>query len=66
MKEPGLVVMTDEQGTLVADLAIRGVWQPQCESIFDIRVLRDTDALSYPSLSCSPGSLANVRDGQEE
>ena len=29
-----------------ADLAIRGVWQPQCEGIFDIRVV-DTDALSY-------------------
>ena len=36
----------DEQGALVADLAIRGVWQPQCEGIFDIRVV-DTDVLSY-------------------
>ena len=38
----------DEQGALVADLAIRGVWQSQCESIFDIRVV-GTDALSYYS-----------------
>ena len=36
----------DEQGALFADLAIRGDWQPQCEGIFDIRVV-DTDDLSY-------------------
>ena len=39
----------DEQGALVADLAIRGVWQPQCEGIFDIRIVQDTDVLSYRS-----------------
>ena len=36
----------DEQGALVANLAICGVWQPQCEGNLDIRVV-DTDALSY-------------------
>ena len=30
---------------LIADLAIRGVWLPQTEALFDIRVI-DTDALS--------------------
>ena len=37
-------------GALIADLVIRGIWQPQCEAIFDIRVV-DTDALSYHSRS---------------
>jgi len=31
---------------LVADLCVRGVWQPQTEALFDIRVV-DTDARSY-------------------
>ena len=43
---------------MVADLAIRGVWQPQCEGIFDIRVV-DTDGLSYRA------RLMNIRDEQE-
>ena len=33
-------------GALVADLCIRGVWTPQAETLFDIRVV-DTDAQSY-------------------
>ena len=32
--------------TLIADLCVRGVWQPQCDAIFDICVL-DTDAKAY-------------------
>ena len=31
---------------LVADLGVRGVWQPQAEALFDVRVV-DTDAQSY-------------------
>ena len=31
---------------LIADLAVRGVWSPQTEALFDIRVV-DTDAQSY-------------------
>ena len=31
---------------LIADLGIRGFWQPQTEALFDIRVV-DTDAPSY-------------------
>ena len=32
--------------TLIADLCVRGVWEPQTEALFDIRVV-DTDARSY-------------------
>ena len=53
----------DEQGTLIADLAIRGVWQLQCADIFDIRVV-DTDPLSYCSCAIQE-CLTNIRDGQE-
>ena len=38
----------DGHGALIADLAVRGVWQPQCDALFDIRVV-DTDAPSYRS-----------------
>ena len=47
VKEP---VVSDGSGgilePLVADLCVRGVWQPQTEALFDIRVV-DTDARSY-------------------
>ena len=35
---------------LVADLSVRGVWVPQAEALFDIRVI-DTDAQSYRTQS---------------
>ena len=35
---------------LVADLSVRGVWVPQAEALFDIRVI-DTDAQSYRAQS---------------
>ena len=35
---------------LIADLGVRGVWQPQGEALFDVRVV-DTDAQSYISRS---------------
>jgi len=47
LKEP--VVCDGSAGnsdTLIADLCICGVWQPQTEALFDIRVI-DTDAQSY-------------------
>ena len=34
--------------TLIADLSIRGVWQPQTAALLDVRVV-DTDAQSYAS-----------------
>ena len=38
----------DGHGALIADLAVCGVWQSQCDALFDIRVV-DTDAPSYRS-----------------
>ena len=38
--------LTSSDGALVADLCVRGVWIPQSEALFDIRVV-DTDAQSY-------------------
>ena len=35
---------------LIADLGVRGVWQPQTEALFDIRVV-DTDTQSYTERS---------------
>ena len=33
----------DDGGVLVADLCVRGVWQPQCDVLFDIWVVATTD-----------------------
>ena len=32
---------------LIADLVVRGCWQPQVVTLFDVRVVVDTDAKSY-------------------
>ncbi len=50
MKEPVVQEGNISQGepALVADLGVRGVWEPQTEALFDIRVV-DTDAPSYVS-----------------
>ena len=40
--------------TLVADLSVRGVWLPQAEALFDVRIV-DTDAQSY--LTHTPKSV---------
>ena len=38
--------VSGERPGLVADLAVRGLWQPQTSALFDVRVV-DTDAQSY-------------------
>ena len=38
--------LESSNGSLVADIAIRGVWQRQATALFDVRVI-DTDAKSY-------------------
>ena len=40
--------------TLVADLSVRGVWLPQAEALFDVRIV-DTNAQSY--LTHTPKSV---------
>ena len=47
-REPIVPEASDDSSALKADLAVRGVWQPQCDALFDIRVV-DTDAPSYRS-----------------
>ena len=37
---------SDGADALIADLCVRGAWEPQTEALFDIRVV-DTDARSY-------------------
>ena len=45
----------DQHGeTLIADLCVCGVWLPQAEALFDIRVV-DTDTQSY--LHYTPGTV---------
>ncbi len=48
VREPIVRDADDARGipALVADLGVRGVWQPQSEALFDVRVV-DTDAQSY-------------------
>eukprot|EP00923_Selenidium_pygospionis_P017780 GHVN01031242.1.p1 GENE.GHVN01031242.1~~GHVN01031242.1.p1 ORF type:complete len:519 (+),score=81.03 GHVN01031242.1:1174-2730(+) len=46
VREPEVVKGCDRQQGLVADLAVRGVFQPQAEALFDICVV-DTDAQSH-------------------
>ena len=48
---------------LVADLYIRGVWLPQAEALFDIRII-DTDAQSY--LSQPPASVILTAENEKK
>jgi hypothetical protein len=48
---------------LVADLSIRGVWIPQAEALFDIRVT-DTDAQSYRNLS--PSDVLSTAENEKK
>ena len=47
-REPVVREADEARGTLaiIADLGVRGVWQPQAEALFDIRVI-DTDSQSH-------------------
>ena len=50
LREPIVQEADDSSGrpALIADLSIRGVWQPQTAALLDVRVV-DTDAQSYAS-----------------
>ena len=54
VKREPVVSEDGDDGTLVADLGVRGVWSSQSEALFDIRVT-DTDAQSY--LGHAPESI---------
>ena len=58
--EPVVREGSDDAPALIADLGVRGVWLPQIEALFDIRVM-DADAPSYVSRS-----IANVLIMAEE
>ena len=45
-KKPIIREGDSERAGLVADLAVRGLWQPQTTALIDVRVV-DTDAVSY-------------------
>ena len=47
---------------LVADLGVRGVWQPQTEALFDIRVI-DSDAQSH--VQCSVNAVLASAEGEK-
>ena len=53
----------DFSDVLVADLCIRGVWLPQAEALFDIRII-DTDAQSY--LSQPPASVILTAENEKK
>ena len=50
IKEPIVCDGSGSADSLIADLCVRGVWEPQTEALLDIRVV-DTDARSYRARS---------------
>ena len=50
VKEPVVQDGSASADALIADLCVRGVWGPQTEALFDIRVV-DTDTRSYCACS---------------
>ena len=52
VREPIVCDGDNDSPALIADLGVRGVWSPQGEALFDVRVV-DTDAASYVNRSVS-------------
>ena len=63
VKEP--VVRDGSAGadTLIGDLCVRGVWEPQTEALFDIAVV-DTDARSY--CARNPRDVLGTAEGEKK
>ena len=61
MKEP--IVCDGSADSLIADLCVRGVWEPHTEALFDIRVV-DTDAQSCHA--CTPHDVLCVAKGEKK
>ena len=66
MKKEPIVKEADESSgspAQVADLSVRGVWVPQAEALFDVRVV-DTDAQSY--LDRSPLDVLSIAESEKK
>jgi len=62
-KEPIVCGNSAGSDTLIADLCVRGVWEPQTEALFDIRVV-DTDARSYHA--CNPHDILSSAESEKK
>ena len=63
IKEPVVCDGSAGADTLITDLCVCGVWEPQTEALFDIRVI-DTDAQSY--LARSPCDVLCSAEGEKK
>ena len=63
VKEPVVHDGSAGADVLIADLCVCGVWGPQTEALFDIRVV-DTDARSY--CACSPKDVLGTAEGEKK
>ena len=62
-REPVVQEASDDSPGLFADLAVRGVWTPQAEALFDVRVI-NTDAQSY--LNKSPLDVITLAEEEKK
>ena len=62
-REPVVADDCTDGETLIADLGVRGVWSPQSEALFDIRII-DTDAQSY--LTTAPNLVLFRAEGEKK
>ena len=62
-REPVVADDCTDGETLIADLGVRGVWSPQSEALFDIRII-NTDAQSY--LTTAPNLVLFRAEGEKK
>jgi len=63
MKEPIVRDSSEGADALIADLCVRGAWEPQTEALSDIRVV-DTDAQSY--CARTPHDVLSTAKGEKK
>ena len=63
VKEPVVCDGSAGADTLIANLCVQGVWEPQTKALFDIRVV-DTDARSYRA--CSPHDVLGLAEVEKK